>query len=231
MTNPSPFLVANLKANKNWQELSAYLEEISSKVTKFIGTIVVCPSSPFLAASSQKIRDLDSKIAIGSQDISKFETGPYTGEFSVSQIKDICAYSIIGHSERKKYFKETTEDVLIKIDLLLKSQITPILCIASRDELETYGNSQIIQSSSSKIIFVHEPPGAISAQKDYVPEDPTEANRQAGKIKEKFSSASVLYGGSVNSQNAGLFLSQENIDGALIGQASLQPQEFLAIIK
>ena len=230
MPNKLPILIANLKANKNWQSLNNYLEEIEKIAENVVGTIIVCPSAPFLISSGQKLKDLNSKILLGAQDVSKFEEGPYTGEYSASQIKDFCTYSIVGHSERKKYFAENTKDVLTKVELLLKSQITPVLCIGSDEELEEYAKSELIQNSVSNIIFVHEPPGAISTQSTYRPQNPDEANIKAGKVKEKFKGATVLYGGSVNRENARDFLSKENIDGALIGQASLDPQTFTAII-
>jgi len=225
-----PIFVANLKANKNWPNLNSYLEKVLQSALNLDSTIIVCPSAPFLISSAQKLKDINSPISLGAQDVSKFEEGPFTGEYSATQIKDYCSYSIVGHSERKKYFSENTGDVIAKVELLIKSQITPVLCIGSEDELEEYSNNELIQKSVSDIIFVHEPPGAISSQKDYHPQNPDEANIKAGEVKEKFKGGVILYGGSVNNKNAKEFLSKENIDGALIGQASLNPEDFIAII-
>lgn len=230
MPKKLPIFVANLKANKNWPDLNSYFEQISQGAEKTEGVVIVCPSAPFLISSAQKLKEINSKISLGAQDVSKFEEGPYTGEYSASQIKDFCAYSIVGHSERKKHFSETAKDVQTKVELLLKSQITPILCIGSEEELEEYAQIELIQNSISNIIFVHEPPGAISGQSTYRPQNPDEANIETGKVKEKFKNSTVLYGGSVNPGNAKDFFTKDNIDGALIGQASLSPQDFIAIV-
>ena len=233
MNNPLPLVVANLKANLTWDDISSWLKLIGPASVGFKGTIVLCPSYPFLAQALWQIKASSFNIKLGSQDVSKFETGAYTGEVSASQIADICKYCIIGHSERRKYFNETDSDVSKKLSLLLKNNITPILCISDIGQLESYlENGNVIKENATEIIFVYEPPSAISGGGDYKPEDPQVANENAQKIVNLVGSEVItIYGGSINPQNAQSFLSQNNLNGGLIGQASLSPQTFNDILK
>ena len=233
MNNPLPLVVANLKANLTWDEVSNWIDTIGSKSNNFKGTIVLCPSLPFLAAAARKINDGSLRIKLGTQDISKFEAGAYTGEVAAAQLKGICQFAIIGHSERKKYFAETDGDVMKKVDLLLKNNITPLLCINAISQLESYlgGNSRIKQIAP-EIVFVYEPPGAISGGGDFRPEDPLVAVNNAKKIKEIIGTQVItIYGGSINPQNAKSFFSQGGLDGGLVGQASIDPQVFGQILE
>ncbi|MBI2012346.1 triosephosphate isomerase [Candidatus Curtissbacteria bacterium] len=233
MNDATPLVVANLKANKTWDEMSDWLDQISPFAEKFSGTVVVCPTSAFIAAAHQKLQTENSKLKLGSQDISKFEHGAYTGELAASQIADICQYAIIGHSERKKFFGETPDDVLAKLKLALDAKVKPILCLANIEELDYYlSKSPFLQEASSQICFVYEPPSAISAQGEYKPDDPEVAAKIAGSIKSKISpEAVVIYGGSINSNNAAGFFSKESIKGGLVGQASLDPSHFVRILE
>src|SRR3989344_1160961 len=129
MSDSLPLIVANFKSNKTWDELAAWLEEIGPKTNSFPGTIVVCPSMAFISEAAQKVKDAGWKLKIGSQNISAYEVGAYTGEVAASQINDQVAYTIIGDSERRQYFGETDAILAEKVNLALKSQITPILCI------------------------------------------------------------------------------------------------------
>src|SRR3990167_10320513 len=247
MNEPQPIVVANFKAHKSWDEMSAWIEQVAPKCNEFGGTIILCPSAPFLAAAYSKLNPLahsgsepsgsktggqNSKLQLGAQDISKFEEGPYTGEISASQLKRICQYAIVGHSERRKYFGETDGDVIQKVDLLLKCEITPILCISDLNQLDSYVDAgKTIYDNAEKIIFVYEPPSAISADKDYKPEDPEVTNQNAGQIGKILGKKVVtLYGGSINPENIKAFLSKENIAGGLVGQACLDADIFLQLI-
>src|SRR3989304_5375025 len=129
MSDPLPLVVANHKANKTWDELSSWLDQVSEGTKDFPGTVIVCPLVAYLGEASQKVKELNSKLKIGSQDISKFEEGAYTGEIAASQIADQVAYAIIGHSERRQHFGETDEVVALKAQIALKARITPIFCI------------------------------------------------------------------------------------------------------
>ena len=233
MNEPLPIVVANLKANETWDQMTSWLDEVGSKASKFSGTIIVCVTFPFLVSASQKIRSAALRIKLGSQDISKFNQGAYTGEVAASQIANLCQYAIVGHSERRKYFGETDEDVIEKVKLLLASKITPVLCISDFRQLDTYiAKGQVIMENTDQIIFVYEPPSAISGGGQFKPDSLQNANEQAGKIKERIGRKIItIYGGSINGENAQSFFRQENIDGGLVGQASLDPQKFIQILE
>jgi len=139
-------------------------------------------------------------------------------------LKDFVKYVIVGHSERRKYFGETDEDVSQKIEQCLKYGLTPIACVSN------LGQVSMVSRVSSKVILVYEPVEHISTGGKFRPDDPEQANLMAQKIKTAVGwDVRVLYGGSVTAENARSFVSQPDISGVLVGQASLDPQEFAKI--
>lgn len=232
MNERLPLAVANIKAHQSLEEVKDWLEKIGPKAQDFTSTVIFCPSDTFLSSAREIIDQRSFKIKLGSQDISKFEQGPYTGEVAASQVSDVVEFAIIGHSERRKHFGETNEDVLKKVELALKHNITPILCISDISQLDAYLEEKLLVRNAQEIIFVHEPPGAISGDKDYRPENPENANKNSGEIKSKVGKAIiVIYGGSINPTNVSSFFSQKDIDGGLIGQASVDPDTFLQVLE
>ena len=150
----------------------------------------------------------------------------------MEMLNGLVSYCIVGHAERRKYFGESYDDVILKVQLLLEHRITPVLCVSDLDQLDSYvQRGKAIIDSAEKIVFVYEPPSAISGGGDYKPEDPNVADENAKKIAEKMlNSKAVLYGGSLNPENVTDFLSQKNIAGGLPGKASTDADDFLKLL-
>ncbi|MEX0617291.1 MAG: triose-phosphate isomerase [Candidatus Woykebacteria bacterium] len=227
-----PLIIANWKAAKTIKESVEWVKEVKSDLEEVdYAEIIICPpftSLPF-AASLFK----DTNVKVGAQDVSKFEKGAYTGEVTAEMLEGLVDYCIVGHSERRKYFGEEDDDIVQKVKNLLKYSITPILCVSNLSQLDSYlERGRLIIDEAQKIVFVYEPPSAISGGGIYHPESPKEASENAGKIALKIGKkVTTIYGGSVNPENVGSFFAEENIEGALIGQASLAAETFLDLLK
>lgn len=214
--NPTPLLVANFKANQTWSDLESWIDKVSPAAETFSGTVIISPSPPFIAAASLKLKSLNSKIQIASQDISRFQGGAYTGEFSAAQIAGLVKYAIIGHSERRHNFAESDEILSQKVENARKAKITPIYCVE---------NSQTSIPSGAEIV-AYEPTFAIGTG---TPDTPQNAKEIALEIKSK-GNYLVLYGGSVTIANCRDYLIKDILDGLLIGASSLDPNNFIAIL-
>jgi len=251
-------IVGNWKCNPNSLKkakellfsLKKRLKNIKIKKTK----IVICPPFLYLKDAQEILNPLkSSNIMIGAQDCFWENEGAFTGEISPQMLKDIgCSFVILGHSERRKFLKESDRMITKKIVKALKNNLHPILCVGETlEEKEKNLTFKIIEKELinafqkvpkryiEKVIIAYEPIWAIGSGR---PCSPNEAlvmslfikkvilkllNRKTTKnIKIK-----ILYGGSVNSQNAKGYLSQQNINGLLVGGASLNPDEFAKIIK
>lgn len=212
-----PLVVANFKAYKTWDEVSAWIETVGPKAKIFGGTIIICPSMAYVSELSQKIKSASWRIKVASQDISKFEQGAYTGEVAASQLKDQVSYSIIGHSERRQNFGEDDEIEAKKVDQAKRSGIEPIFCVQGEETPIPDGVS----------IVAYEPVSAIGTGK---PKSPENVQKVASSIKSK-GNFTVLYGGSITVDNAQSFIKPKIVEGLLVGSASLDPQEFLKIVE
>ena len=227
-----PILIANWKATKTIKETTEWVKVAKPDLEDVDhADIILCPPNTSLPFVTSLFRDTNVKV--GAQDVSKFKKGAYTGETTADMLDGLVDYCIVGHSERRKYFSETDDDVIEKVKNLLEYSITPILCVSNLVQLASYlDRGKIIVESTEKIIFVYEPPGAISGGGSYKPDSVEDADTNAGKIGEKLGkSVTTLYGGSINPENAAAFFSKENIDGGLVGQASTDPNTFVGILE
>jgi len=207
--------------------------------------IVICPPFTALAPVYDAIKD--SNVRPGAQNMYYADEGAYTGEISGKFLKAMgCEFVIIGHSERRKYFSESDTDVNKKIKKALGFGITPIVCVGETLEEREKGKTEDVvkkeiigalqeQTDKEKIIFAYEPIWAIGTGKTAQPEDANKIhNLIRNIIKTDFGMdetvVRVLYGGSVNPSNAEALMSQPDIDGSLVGGASLDAKSFVEII-
>ena len=237
LSNFTSFFVANWKLNGSFQFISQYLESLNKeKFTK--KCVVLCPPSPYL----NYVKDLSKHSFIGAQDCSCFEEGAYTGEISTKILSDIgINFCIVGHSERRKFFKESNEAVKDKTLKLIENRIIPIICIGETLEEKNSNrtneilNKQINESvpesaNEHNSIIAYEPVWAIGTGKTPTLNEIEDSHKFIRKINKKFLNFKILYGGSVNIQNSKQISDIKNVDGALIGGASLKIEEFIKII-
>jgi triosephosphate isomerase len=215
-------IVANLKSYKTEIEAKEWLENLKTEFKTVNLTmekeVIVCPSFTLLSLFKTFIVENNLNIKLGGQNVSQFGEGAFTGEINAKQIKEFADYVLIGHSERRTNFNETNQILLQKIKTSIDNSLTPIFCIQD-------SNVEIPENIN---ILAYEPTFAIGSGN---PDTPENANDVASKLLETKPEASVLYGGSVTSENVNSFTSKENISGVLVGGASLEAKEFVQIVK
>lgn len=242
-----PMIAGNWKMNTTVDDAVNLVRSMISGLDK-VGGIekVICP--PFVSLAA--VRDLikGSSVKLGAQDVFYEEKGAFTGEISPLMLADLCDYVIIGHSERRQYFNETVEMIDKKVKAALQVGLKPILCIGERLEENEAGKTEEVltrqlMASSDRLYYLgglviaYEPVWAIGTGKSATGE---EANKTTGFIRQMVShqhgngiadSVRILYGGSVTADNIAEFMAQPEIDGALVGGASLKADDFLRIAK
>jgi triosephosphate isomerase (TIM) len=215
------FIIANWKSYKTTQEANEWLQNFANANLqhKEEKQAIVCAPFTLLPLLKSYTDEVVLPIKIGSQDVSPFEEGAYTGEVHAAQIKEFAEYAIIGHSERRNYFKEDDDLLTKKVEVALKNGLTPIFCV--QDE-----NTAIPQGVT---LVAYEPIFAIGSG---TPDTPENAEKVIKTIKEKNSGVTyVLYGGSVKPENIRTFTESLSIDGALVGGASLDAEKFIQLIE
>ncbi len=209
------YIVANWKANKDLGQVKEWLETFSKNYRQKENVIVIiAPPFPFL----QEVRDLSKEIKniyTAVQDLSQFEEGSFTGEVTAKSLQGLVDYVILGHSERRKNFNESNEIIAQKVELAHKYQIKTILCLGNKVDKFIEGVEMI----------AYEPSEAISTGNNESIENVLQFKKSLQLGNSKF-----LYGGSVNDQNIKDYLGSDQIDGLLVGGASLDAEQFSRII-
>lgn len=215
-------IVANWKSHKNEAESIAFLKELSLVLGQVSQKyeIVVLPQYTALAGVKKYIQENDLSVSVGVQTVSSFGDGAYTGEVSARHASEFAKYALLNHSERRKYNRETDEDLNRKIEQCKTSGIIPMVCIQDETSFVPDGSGFI----------VYEPPSAISTFGIGKPETAQNIERVLGALKGR-TSARVLYGGSVTSNNISRYLLIESLSGFLLGAASLEVSSFAKLLK
>lgn len=248
-----PMIAGNWKMNKTTVEAVTLSQQISFESDKAweVIQVVLCPPFVDLKSVQNVLVFDDSSIELGAQNVYWEPEGAYTGAISVSMLKELgCSYCIVGHSERREYFNETDEKVNKRVKALVADGIYPIACcgedLAVREAGKTLDFIGVQVKSAfdgvsaadvAKSVVAYEPIWAIGSGRAATPEQAQEACAHIRSlIAEMFgpdaaAGIRILYGGSVNQGNAEMFLTQPDIDGALVGGASLDAKAFASIVE
>ena len=243
-------VAGNWKMNKTFEEAEDLVSEIANKLedNEPDCEVIVCTPSVFLEMASDYADE--SQLRTASQNVSQYERGAYTGEVSAEMLASMeVGFCLVGHSERRKYFGETDEVLAVKTERLLENEIIPIFCIGEvLEEREAAKHFEVIENQLNKglfnltkeefsnIVLAYEPVWAIGTGKTASPEQAQEIHSFIRKLIEKKYDAetadntTILYGGSCNAQNAKELFANPDVDGGLIGGASLKADDFVKII-
>ena len=254
MTNRVPLIAGNWKMNLDWKQGIALVQKLCWSLNDaghdYKGAeVAVFPSFTNLRSIQNVIDSEKFEVALGAQDISAHESGAFTGEVSGAQLTALAVqYVLIGHSERRQYHNEDDATVQAKTAAAFKHNLVPLICVGETlEELETEGQSAVPVRQTlaalaghdklGEFVIAYEPVWAIGTGKVATPE---EAASVAGKIREAIAEAHgaevaaatrILYGGSVKAANVAGFLRSPEVDGVLVGGASLDAEEFSGIAR
>ena len=241
-----PLIAANWKMNMNIAESVKLVQSMVTELDRISSVeSVICP--PFVSLSEVNALIKNTTVKLGAQNMHFKDKGAYTGEISPLMLKDLCTYVILGHSERRQYFLETDELINEKIKAAFGIGLIPILCVGeSLAENEDNRTEEIITTqvreglegtnSNKELVIAYEPIWAIGTGKSATGKQAgatiaiirdTVAKTWNSNVAEE---ARILYGGSVTAANIAEFVSEKEIDGALVGGASLKSEEFVGIV-
>lgn len=238
-------IAGNWKMNGSTAANAALVQQLLAGVDAAACDIAVCVPAPYLAEVGALLKG--SAIAVGAQDVSAHDAGAYTGEVSAGMLRDLSVrYAIVGHSERRQYHGETDVVVASKAQKALAAGITPIVCVGETLQEREAGLTEevvkrqlaaVIHTNGhciSEIVVAYEPVWAIGTGKTASPDQAQQVHAvlraQLHAATEHSDRVQILYGGSMNAANAAQLLGQADIDGGLVGGASLKAADFLTII-
>jgi len=239
-------VIANWKMNADTAAVTKLLAGYEEAINYSTAKVVACPPAPYIFQARQQLDG--TAIAVGAQNASQFESGAYTGEVSLSMLKDLgCQYVILGHSERRSLFGEQDSDVAEKFVATLSAGLIPVLCVGeTREQRQANETDTVVSGQLDAVINVagidafadaiiaYEPIWAIGTGDTATPEQAQQVhklvrNKLAASNSDIAQRVPVLYGGSVNAGNAEELFSMPDIDGGLVGGASLDAVAFAAI--
>jgi triosephosphate isomerase len=247
MADRRPYLAANWKMQKTVKETEEFLDRFLGEIGDLGDRdIVICPPYTALAAAVDRCRR--SPVTIAAQNMHEADAGAFTGEISAPMLTAIGVEAVVlGHSERRALFAETDEALARKLPVALAAGLEPILCVGESEDEREQGQTEAVlrrqleadleplsDQQLASVVVAYEPIWAIGTGKTATPQQAAEAIAFARSVfaqrdAEAAESVRILYGGSVKPDNAAELLGQDGIDGALVGGASLEPADFLAI--
>lgn len=240
-------VIANWKLNGDLGLIDTMVDALSSGSSTYHADVVICPPAPYISALHNKALSsaTDSlRLYVGAQNCSEHDSGAYTGEIAPAMLKDVgCQYVIVGHSERRNLFQETDAVIAQKVVAAQQANLTAVLCVGESLEQREQGQTIAVVTEQIKaaigdadltnLVIAYEPVWAIGTGKTASPEQAQEVHKA---IRDYLQSehghgdtVALLYGGSVKADNASVLFAQPDIDGGLIGGASLDTEQFRAI--
>ncbi len=212
------WIIANFKSNLSLAQTIEWVEAVGPKLERREDIVVgFCPRFSALSEASKTVKVNNFPLLVGAQNISPFAEGAFTGEEAAVFLKGMIDFSLIGHSERRQHFAETDEMVAEKVKRVREQEIMPMVCVQDAETPVPSGCE----------VIAYEPVFAIGTG---TPDTPENAEKVAKQLVGMHQGINVLYGGSVNKENCAAFVKQEHISGLLIGKASLEADQFVAIV-
>ncbi|HEU4904936.1 MAG TPA: triose-phosphate isomerase [Solirubrobacterales bacterium] len=246
MPDRTPYLAANWKMHKTVAEATAFVDALLPRIAATQHDVVICP--PFTALTAVVERRYGTAVKVAAQNMHEEEAGAFTGEVSAPMLAELDVEAVVlGHSERRRHFGETDEALARKVPAALAAGLEPILCVGeseeARDAEQTKGvlERQLQADLATvepvrlhEVVVAYEPIWAIGTGRTASPEQAQDACafiRDVLRERGSGDAVRILYGGSVKPANAAELLAQPDIDGALVGGASLDPDDFAAIVE
>jgi triosephosphate isomerase len=246
MPDRTPYLAANWKMNKTVAEAAAFVDALLPRISATQHDVVICP--PFTALSAVVERRYGTAVKVAAQNMHDEESGAFTGEISAPMLVELDVEAVIlGHCERRQLFGETDGALARKVPVALAADLEPILCVGETDDARDAGQTNAVLEAQleadlagvdtadlTKVVVAYEPIWAIGTGRTATPEQAEEAIGFIRDVLRRRGAAAdeirILYGGSVKPANASELLDRDEIDGALVGGAALDPVDFAAIV-
>jgi triosephosphate isomerase (TIM) len=247
MPERTPYIAANWKMHKTVAEAAEFVDALLPRIAATQHDVVICP--PFTALTAVVERRYGTAVKVAAQNMHEEESGAFTGEVSAPMLVELDVEAVVlGHSERRQHFGETDEALARKVPVALAAALEPILCVGESEEARDAEQTDAVlvrqlQADLARIepgriadvVIAYEPIWAIGTGRTATPEQAQETIafirdvlRERGAEADRLR---ILYGGSVKPANAAELLAQPDIDGALVGGASLDPEDFVAIVE
>ncbi len=243
----TPYIAANWKMNKTVAEAAEFIDALLPRIAATQHDVVVCP--PFTALHEVVERRRGTAVRVAAQNMHEAEAGAFTGEISAPMLVELDVEAVVlGHSERRQFFGETDEALAKKVPAALAAELEPILCVGESEEARDGGQTETVlerqlqadlaevsDEDVAKVVIAYEPIWAIGTGKVATPEQAQEACAFIRDVLRARGAAAddvrILYGGSVKPGNAAELLALPDVDGALVGGAALDAEDFAAIVE